>query len=95
MLGLDNVGPYMQAKQAHKFADWSEVLLDSEGKFGQEEMTRKFQVGLFLFDWALPVSDIYIRCFHSEAQRRCWQSQPTDSRRHRLLMLSDAICGEI
>lgn len=44
MLGLDNVGPYMQAKQAHKFADWSEVLLDSEGKFGQEEMTRKFQM---------------------------------------------------
>lgn len=44
MLGLENVGSYMQAKQAHKFADWSEVILDNEGKVVQEEMTRKFQV---------------------------------------------------
>lgn len=43
MLGLENVGSYMQAKQAYKFADWSEVLLDEEGKVVQEEMTRKFQ----------------------------------------------------
>lgn len=43
MLGLENVGPYMQAKQAQKQADWSSVLLDNEGKLVQEEMTRKFQ----------------------------------------------------
>lgn len=45
MLGLENVGPYMQSKQAHKFLDWSSVSLDNEGKLVQEEMTRKFQVG--------------------------------------------------
>ncbi len=44
MLGLQNVGPYMQSKQAQKLADWSEVTLDAEGKQVQEEMTRKFQV---------------------------------------------------
>ncbi|KAJ5768461.1 hypothetical protein N7533_001044 [Penicillium manginii] len=44
MLGLENVGSYMQAKQAYKFADWSEVILDEEGKVVQEEMTRKFQM---------------------------------------------------
>lgn len=43
LLGLENVGSYMQAKQAYKFADWSEVILDEEGKAVQEEMTRKFQ----------------------------------------------------
>ncbi|KAJ5820132.1 hypothetical protein N7474_005723 [Penicillium riverlandense] len=44
MLGLENVGPYMQGKQAHKFLDWSSVSLDNEGKLVQEEMTRKFQM---------------------------------------------------
>lgn len=44
MLGIENVGSYMQAKQAHRLADWSSVLLDSEGKQVQEEMTRKFQM---------------------------------------------------
>ena len=44
MLGLENVGPYMQSKQAQKLADWSEVALDNEGRLVQEEMTRKFQV---------------------------------------------------
>lgn len=44
MLGLQNVGPYMQSQQAQKLADWSEVTLDAEGKQVQEEMTRKFQV---------------------------------------------------
>ncbi|KAL2835066.1 armadillo-type protein [Aspergillus cavernicola] len=43
MLGLQNVGPYMQSKQAQKLVDWSEVSLDPEGKQVQEEMTRKFQ----------------------------------------------------
>ncbi|CDM31976.1 hypothetical protein DTO013E5_9644 [Penicillium roqueforti] len=44
MLGLENVGPYMQSKQAQKLADWSEVALDNEGRLVQEEMTRKFQL---------------------------------------------------
>jgi len=44
MLGLENVGSYMQAKQAHRLADWSDVILDNEGKNVQEEMTRKFQM---------------------------------------------------
>lgn len=44
MLGLENVGPYMQAKQAQKLSDWTVIELDNEGKLVQEEMTRKFQV---------------------------------------------------
>ncbi|KAJ5306200.1 hypothetical protein PENANT_c024G03864 [Penicillium antarcticum] len=44
MLGLENVGPYMQSKQAQKLEDWSLVELDNEGKLVQEEMTRKFQL---------------------------------------------------
>jgi hypothetical protein len=44
MLGLQNVGPYMQKKQAQKMEDWSAVPLDNEGKQIQETMTRKFQV---------------------------------------------------
>ncbi|KAJ5475488.1 hypothetical protein N7539_007775 [Penicillium diatomitis] len=44
MLGLENVGSYMQTKQAHKIEDWSAVALDNEGKVVQEEMTRKFQM---------------------------------------------------
>ncbi|PLB38415.1 karyopherin MSN5 [Aspergillus candidus] len=43
MLGLQSVGPYMQSKQAHMVEDWTSVILDSEGKQIQEEMTRKFQ----------------------------------------------------
>lgn len=44
MLGIQSVGPYMQARQAQKLEDWTEVPLDSDGKQIQEEMTRKFQV---------------------------------------------------
>ncbi|KAJ5289076.1 hypothetical protein N7478_002106 [Penicillium angulare] len=44
MLGLENVGSYMQNKQAHKMSDWSTVPLDNEGKLVQEEMTKKFQM---------------------------------------------------
>lgn len=44
MLGIETVGSYMQAKQAHRLADWPSVALDSEGKLVQEEMTRKFQM---------------------------------------------------
>ncbi|KAF9892935.1 hypothetical protein FE257_000527 [Aspergillus nanangensis] len=43
MLGLQNVGPYMQTRQAHKLVDWASAPLDSEGKRIQEEMTRNFQ----------------------------------------------------
>ena len=46
MLGLQDVGPYMQARQAHKLEDWTEVSVDSDGKQIQEGMTRKFQVCL-------------------------------------------------
>jgi exportin-5 len=44
LLGLQNVGPYMQSRQAQKLEDWTEAALDPEGKAVQEEMTRKFQV---------------------------------------------------
>ncbi|KAL4901384.1 hypothetical protein BDW74DRAFT_160372 [Aspergillus multicolor] len=43
LLGLQNVGPYMQSKQAQKLADWSEITLDAEGVRVQDEMTQKFQ----------------------------------------------------
>ncbi|KAB8220541.1 armadillo-type protein [Aspergillus novoparasiticus] len=43
MLGLQSVGPFMQAQQAQKLEDWASVPLDNEGKRIQEEMTRKFQ----------------------------------------------------
>ncbi|KAL2831252.1 armadillo-type protein [Aspergillus pseudoustus] len=43
LLGLQNVGPYMQSRQAQKLEDWTEAALDPEGKAVQEEMTRKFQ----------------------------------------------------
>ncbi|THC96525.1 hypothetical protein EYZ11_004024 [Aspergillus tanneri] len=43
MLGLQPVGPYMQARQAQKLEDWTSVPLDNEGRLVQEEMTRKFQ----------------------------------------------------
>ena len=44
LLGLQSVGPYMNAKEAYKLENWSSIFLDSEGKQIQEEMTRKFQV---------------------------------------------------
>lgn len=44
MLGVERVGPYMQAKEAQKLEDWSAVPLDEEGKRIQEEMSAKFQV---------------------------------------------------
>ncbi|KAJ5623266.1 hypothetical protein N7490_011871 [Penicillium lividum] len=44
MLGLENVGSYMQALQAHKLSDWSSAPLDGQGKVVQEEMTKKFQM---------------------------------------------------
>ncbi|KAB8229169.1 hypothetical protein ETB97_002516 [Aspergillus alliaceus] len=43
MLGLQSVGPFMQAQQAQKLEDWASVPLNNEGKQIQEEMTRKFQ----------------------------------------------------
>ncbi|RAL10804.1 karyopherin MSN5 [Aspergillus homomorphus CBS 101889] len=44
MLGMQNVGAYMQSRQAQKLEDWSSVPLDNEGKLIQEEMTKKFQL---------------------------------------------------
>lgn len=43
MLGLQDVGPYMQARHAHKLEDWTKISVDSDGKQIQEGMTRKFQ----------------------------------------------------
>lgn len=48
MLGLQNVGPYMQSREAAKLEDWASVALDPEGKVIQEDMTRKFQVGMIV-----------------------------------------------
>lgn len=75
MLGLENVGSYMQAKQAHKLSDWSEVLLESEGKIVQEEMTKKFQVGVVDTAWCMLSN--FLRCFHYVGLRRCSQSPLT------------------
>ena len=47
MLGLENVGPYMHARQAQKLEDWTSVSLDAEGKKIQDDMTSKFQVCLY------------------------------------------------
>lgn len=44
LLGLQNVGAYMQARGARNLEDWSSVALDDQGKQIQEEMTKKFQV---------------------------------------------------
>jgi exportin-5 len=44
LLGFGGVGPYMQAKNAHRIEDWSAIALDDEGKLLQETMTTKFQV---------------------------------------------------
>ncbi|PGH23822.1 hypothetical protein AJ80_02070 [Polytolypa hystricis UAMH7299] len=43
MLGLDKVGPYLQARQVQKIEDWSLVMLDEEGRNLQAEMTSNFQ----------------------------------------------------
>lgn len=56
MLGLERVGPYMQAKQAQKLADWSSISLDNEGKLVQEEMTKKFQVSQSALFLKFPVT---------------------------------------
>jgi exportin-5 len=44
LLGLERVGPYMQARQAQKLENWSSVVLDDEGVAIQQEMTKKFHV---------------------------------------------------
>lgn len=48
MLGIQDVGPYMESKGARNLEDWSAVPLDSQGRQIQEEMTKKFQVCIFL-----------------------------------------------
>ena len=44
VLGLESVGPYLQARNAQQLSDWSEVNLDEEGKALQKQMNQKFQV---------------------------------------------------
>lgn len=80
MLGLENVGPYMQSKEAQKLAEWTEVPLDNEGKLIQEEMTRKFQVrpqtfffidiGLTYFTLAVAIAwhQNHVSCLHRSSQ---------------------------
>lgn len=53
LLGLQNVGPYMRGREAEKLEDWSSVRLDGQGRQIQEEMTRKFQVGLYFPEVAI------------------------------------------
>ncbi|KAL1958950.1 hypothetical protein VTO42DRAFT_3503 [Malbranchea cinnamomea] len=42
-LGLENVGPYLQARNAQKLDNWSLVNLDEEGRALQKQMNLKFQ----------------------------------------------------
>jgi exportin-5 len=44
LLGLQDVGPYLQMKEAGNIEDWSSTPLDPQGRRVQEEMTKKFQV---------------------------------------------------
>lgn len=76
MLGLENVGSYMQAKQAQKLADWSSVFLDNEGKLVQEEMTRKFQVRSNYIFHGISIL-IIARCSHCVVPRPCCQCPQT------------------
>lgn len=46
MLAVDQVGPYMQARQAHNIEDWSSIEIDDEGRALQDRMTTSFQVGV-------------------------------------------------
>ncbi|KAI1959374.1 karyopherin [Ophidiomyces ophidiicola] len=41
--GLDQVHPYLKARQAQKIEDWSTVLLDEDGKRIQKQMNSRFQ----------------------------------------------------
>ncbi|RMJ25119.1 hypothetical protein PHISP_04018 [Aspergillus sp. HF37] len=43
LLGLQDVGPYLQMKEARNIEDWSSTPLDPQGRRVQEEMTKKFQ----------------------------------------------------
>lgn len=72
MLGLENVGPYMQAKQAQKLSDWTLVELDNEGKLVQEEMTRKFQVRVLYFHHGGLSLMCHCSFCHCVVPRRCW-----------------------
>jgi exportin-5 len=44
LLGLQDVGPYLQMKEARNIEDWTSTPLDPQGRRVQEEMTKKFQV---------------------------------------------------
>ena len=53
-LGLENVGPYLQARDAQNLSEWSEINLDEEGKALQKQMNLKFQVGWCLTSCCQP-----------------------------------------
>lgn len=44
LLGLQDIGPYLQMKEIGNIEDWSSAPLDAQGRQIQEEMTKKFQV---------------------------------------------------
>lgn len=44
LLGLDQVHPYLQTRQAQRLEDWSAYPLDEEGKRIQSQMNSRFQV---------------------------------------------------
>lgn len=71
MLGLKNVGPYMNTRQAQKLEDWTSVPLDDEGKCIQEEMTRKFQVMSFV-----TISDIELNVDRFSSNCPCEAPRP-------------------
>lgn len=77
LLGLQNVGPYLQLKDARNIEDWSSVSLDAQGRQIQEEMTKKFQVCLWVL-WMLAHADDGRIC-RCEAPRRCFQCPRIDS----------------
>ncbi|EEP82733.1 conserved hypothetical protein [Uncinocarpus reesii 1704] len=43
IFGIDQVHPYLQARQAQKLEDWSACALDEEGKRLQSQLNSKFQ----------------------------------------------------
>lgn len=76
LLGLEEVGPYMQTREAQKMPDWGAVPLDETGKGIQEQMTKRFQVYRFLFSiflsWYTDAHNSNCLC---EEQRHCLPSQ--------------------
>lgn len=80
MLGLESVGPYMQAKQTRSSDDWSSVALDPEGKKIQDDMTRKFQVCFLKRFVSLCKlnSNLFLSFCLCEGQKLCWRFPQTN-----------------